>query len=142
MSDRVAYLKGLDEEIWSVHLVREFFNGRMSQREHYRVKRPLTHEEWKTVLETVEQEGLALALQSSNFGFSIGLRIVKGPDYPGLDCEDLLSLSSDHFPFPDGQRKFDFLWDVLTPLTHSEKNLAKLKFLGIDMRLSKGDWAY
>lgn len=141
MLDSIAYLKQLDNEIWTPTRYLQRVGARSSWVETHTLLRPLTVEEFHRVCALVQAEKLGAQMGTSNFGFSLGLTVIQPPPFPGLGYEALLSLSKDHLP-DVFKTSWDKVWDTFSFLTHTEENQAVLKFCGIKMRMDKSYYAY
>jgi hypothetical protein len=141
MNDGVSYLRSLEQQIWTSTWVWQSYGRRRERVQTHSVTRPLTLEEWAEIKRIVKAESLGAVMTNSDYGFSLGLFIVKAPEYPDLPYEEIISLTRDHLP-EELKKDWNAVWDTFSELTHDEANLSVLKFCKIDMKLNKGHYEY
>lgn len=117
-------LKELDKDITEI-----LGNRRYKFR---KATRPLTKTEWRNVCESIPS--FAMLLHNTGIGgFNLGFSLYEAPEYPGLPCEFLIEITTDHIPVKKiqearGDKGIETVYEYLSKFFKTERNKELLKF--------------
>lgn len=129
----------LQKEIWTQLPPRRFGIQDWVQ------KRPLTEAEYNRLWGLVRIHELPCVMTSSRFGFGLGVAIYFHAEAPGAPPEHHVGIEDSHIPNWEAlplATRWNTVWDLWTPFTHSDRNRELLKLYELPTPGSKSSYEY
>lgn len=111
----------------------------------------LSKKEVFDILDTAKYYNMPMTIYGVGFSFGqIGIRIFENEQFPGIKPDCLFILSENHLKVEDFRwvkrptlgAVHDEAWELFSQFTHSEDNLKRLDFSGIERPREKSYWNY
>ncbi len=130
----LEFLEWLEGDVW-----RQQRRGLECHRmgNYYTERREITVDELKRFKRTVRRLQLIVEPVNACMGFNFGVNVYRGPSYPGLPPEPVVSITGHHLGTP-----FEKTWKILSPLSHSPENEARLRLYGFEPLREKSCYDY
>lgn len=133
-----SWLEELQREIWDR---KEYTAYGQAEVVRFESKRKIHPEELKRVKVVVDEHGYPCVMINTRFGFGLGVTIWDMPPTPGAPPELLLTISDEHLHLEE-EGKWDKAWEVFSELTHSEQNISRCEFAGLEKPKPKDFYVY
>jgi hypothetical protein len=118
--DDLDWLRMIQKDIWKTIPADPYVRWSKDRQE---AKRQFTGSEIERIFKYIDTHDLLVEMYNSCMGFGLGLSVYDMPNYPGADPVFVMAFNSDHIVCPQGTRKFDHAWDILSPIALSRRNL-------------------